>query len=99
MFPPLSLEFYLNYKVSIEIQGLSSTDCNFQGLSRRLSRFVQTLILYHMQETIDFVNGKFATLFDSKQKKLIQIFQTISLLKETMRIELVINWHTHLHKN
>ena len=29
-----SLEFYLNYKVSIEIQGLSSTDCNFQGLSR-----------------------------------------------------------------
>ena len=52
-----------------------------------------------MQETIDFVNGKSATLFDSKQKKLIQIFQTISLLKETMGIELVINWHTHLHKN
>ena len=29
-----NLELYLNYKVSIEIQGLSSTDCNFQGLSR-----------------------------------------------------------------
>ena len=96
MFAPLSLEFYLNYKVSIEIQGLSSTDCNFQGLSRRLSRLVQTLILYHMQETIDLVNGKSARLFDFKQKKLIQIFQTISLLNETMGIELVINWHTHL---
>ena len=34
VFAPSSLEFYLNYKVSIEIQGLSSTDCNFQGLSR-----------------------------------------------------------------
>ena len=34
MFAPFSLKFYLNYKVSIEIQGLSSTDCNFQGLSR-----------------------------------------------------------------
>ena len=33
-FAPFSLEFYLNYRVSIEIQGLSSTDCNFQGLSR-----------------------------------------------------------------
>ena len=29
------LEFYLSYKVSIEIQGLSSTNCNFQGLSRQ----------------------------------------------------------------
>ena len=29
-----SLEFYLNYKVSIEIQALSSTNCNFQGLKR-----------------------------------------------------------------
>ena len=29
-----SLEFYLSYKFSIKIQGLSSTDCNFQGLSR-----------------------------------------------------------------
>ena len=29
-----SLKFYLSYKFSIEIQGLSSTDCNFQGLSR-----------------------------------------------------------------
>ena len=28
VFAPFSLEFYLNYK------GLSSTDCNFQGLSR-----------------------------------------------------------------
>ena len=34
VFAFFSLEFYLNYKVSIEIQGLSSTDCNFQGLSR-----------------------------------------------------------------
>ena len=34
MFAPFSLEFYLNSKVSIEIQGLSSTDCNFQGHSR-----------------------------------------------------------------
>ena len=33
-FAPFSLEFYLNYRVSIEIQGLSSTDCDFQGLSR-----------------------------------------------------------------
>ena len=36
VFAPFSLEFYLNYKLSIEIQGLSSTDCNFyvkiQGL-------------------------------------------------------------------
>ena len=49
---PFSMEFYLKYKVSIEIQSLSSTDCNFQGLSRRFSRFVQTLTLYHMQVTI-----------------------------------------------
>ena len=28
VFAPFSLEFYLNYRVSIEIQGLSSTDCN-----------------------------------------------------------------------
>ena len=34
MFVPLPLEFYLNYTVSNEIQGLSSTDRNFQGLSR-----------------------------------------------------------------
>ena len=34
VFAPFSLEFYLNYRVNIEIQGLSSTDCNFQGLSR-----------------------------------------------------------------
>ena len=34
MFAPFPLEFYLNYKVSTEIQGLSSTDCNFQGLLR-----------------------------------------------------------------
>ena len=33
-FAPFSLEFYLNYRVSIEILGLSSTNCNFQGLSR-----------------------------------------------------------------
>ena len=33
MFASFPLEFYLNYnKVSIEIQGLSSTDCNFQGV-------------------------------------------------------------------
>ena len=30
-----SLEFYLSYKFSIEIQGVSRTDCNFQGLSRQ----------------------------------------------------------------
>ena len=29
-----SLEFYLIFQVSIEIQGLSINDCNFQGLSR-----------------------------------------------------------------
>ena len=34
VFTPFSLEFYVHYKVSIEIQGLSSSDCNFQGLSR-----------------------------------------------------------------
>ena len=34
MFAPFSLELYLNFKVSVELQGLSSTDCNFQGLSR-----------------------------------------------------------------
>ena len=34
VFVPLPLEFYLNYTVSNEIQGLSSTDHNFQGLSR-----------------------------------------------------------------
>ena len=33
MFASFSLEFDLDYKVNIEIQGLSSTDCNFQGLS------------------------------------------------------------------
>ena len=33
-FAPIPLEFYLNYIVSIEIQGLSSTNCNFRGLSR-----------------------------------------------------------------
>ena len=33
MFASFSLEFDLDYKVSIEIQGLSSSDCNFQGLS------------------------------------------------------------------
>ena len=32
MVTPVSLEFDLNYKVSIEIQGLSRTDCNFLGL-------------------------------------------------------------------
>ena len=44
VFSPFSLEFYLNYKVSIEIQGLSSTDCNFQGLSR----CTQTLLKGHL---------------------------------------------------
>ena len=34
VFAPFSLKFYLNYKVSIRIQDLSSTHCNFQGLSR-----------------------------------------------------------------
>ena len=34
MFAPFSLKFYLNFTVSIEIQGLSSIDCNFQGLLR-----------------------------------------------------------------
>ena len=34
MFAPFLLEFYLNDKVSTEIQGLSSTDRNFQGLLR-----------------------------------------------------------------
>ena len=32
MFALFSLEFYLNYKVSIEIQSLANTDCNFQVL-------------------------------------------------------------------
>ena len=32
VFAPFPLQFYLNYKFSIEVQGLSSTDCNFQGL-------------------------------------------------------------------
>ena len=34
LYAPFSLNFYLNYKISIEIQKLSYTDCNFQGLSR-----------------------------------------------------------------
>ena len=34
VFAPFSLEFYLNYKVSIKIQGLFRSDCSFQGLSR-----------------------------------------------------------------
>ena len=34
VFAPLSLGFYLNYGVSIVVPGLSSTDCNFQGLSK-----------------------------------------------------------------
>ena len=33
-FAPFPLQFSLNYKVSIVIQRLSSTDCNFQRLSR-----------------------------------------------------------------
>ena len=33
MFASFSLEFDLDYKASIEIQGLSSSDCSFQGLS------------------------------------------------------------------
>ena len=35
MFALFPLEFYLNYKVRIEIQGLSSTDYNFQALSSK----------------------------------------------------------------
>ena len=34
VFAPFFLEFHLNHKVSIEIQGLSTIDCNFQGLLR-----------------------------------------------------------------
>ena len=34
VFAPFFLEFHVNYKVSIEIQGLSTIDCNFQGLLR-----------------------------------------------------------------
>ena len=34
MFAPFCFEFYLNYEVSIEIKGLCSTDCNFQGLKK-----------------------------------------------------------------
>ena len=34
VFAPFPLQFLLNSYVSIEIQGISSTDCNFQGLSR-----------------------------------------------------------------
>ena len=33
-----SLEFYINYKVSIKIQGLSSTYCIFQGISRCMGK-------------------------------------------------------------
>ena len=32
VFAPFSLEFYLNNKVRIKIQGLSTADCNFQDL-------------------------------------------------------------------
>ena len=32
MFAPFSLEFYLNYEVSIEIQGLTAIFKDFQGL-------------------------------------------------------------------
>ena len=38
VFAPFSLEFYLNYEVSIEIQGLPSNDYNFQGLLLNSSR-------------------------------------------------------------
>ena len=41
MFAPFPLEFYLNYKVNTEIQGLSSTGRNFQGLSR-IQGFLRT---------------------------------------------------------
>ena len=54
MFDPFSLEFYLNYKVSIEIQGLASTDCNFQGLlnsSRKDSYVKGARILVGEQKT------------------------------------------------
>ena len=40
MFAPFSLEFYLNYSVNIEISGLSSTDCNFQGISIQGLEFI-----------------------------------------------------------
>ena len=34
VFAPFFFKFHLNYNVSIEIQVLSTIDCNFQGLSR-----------------------------------------------------------------
>ena len=39
MFAPFSLEFYLSYSVNIGISGLSSTNCNFQGLSIQALEF------------------------------------------------------------
>ena len=39
---PFPLQFSLNYHVSIEIQGLSSTDCSFQGLSRCVRTLYQS---------------------------------------------------------
>ena len=56
VFAPFSLEFYLNYKVSIAIQGVSSTDCNFLGLwrpwkaSRGFSKFVSERFLCKRSE-------------------------------------------------
>ena len=41
---PFPLQFSLNYHVSIEIQGLSSTDCSFQGLSRCVRTLYQSNI-------------------------------------------------------
>ena len=43
MFAPFPLEFYLNYKVSTEIQGLSSTDRNFKDFQ---VRFLRTFKVY-----------------------------------------------------
>ena len=41
---PFPLQFSLNYNVSIEIQGLSSPDCSFQGLSRCVRTLYQSNI-------------------------------------------------------
>ena len=49
-----SLEFYLSYKFSIEIQGVSSTDCNFQGLSRQDFQVVANPVICHAAWQICF---------------------------------------------
>ena len=50
VFAPFPLQFSLNCLVSIEIQGLSSTGCNFQGLSRIFKVRANPVALLRLQQ-------------------------------------------------